>query len=52
MVNILHIVNADSIDTIIVAVISSPSHFTIALHLEAQLGGECAGILLCPGWPG
>ena len=54
MANNLHIVNADSIDTIIVAVISSPSHFTIALHLEAQLRGECPGILLCrgcPGWP-
>ena len=53
MVNILHIVNSDSIDTIIiVAVTSSPGHFTISLHLEAQLRGQCPGILLCPGWPG
>ena len=37
----LQIINTDLIDTIIVAVISSPSHFTIALHLEAQLRGQC-----------
>ena len=40
MAHNLHIVNADSIDTIIVAAISSPSYFTIALHLEAQLRGQ------------
>ena len=39
----LQIVNADSIVTIIVSVISSPSHFfNIALHLCAQLRGRCS----------
>ena len=50
----LHIVNADSniVTIILVSVIYSPSHFTTALHLEAQLCGRCSvqspGILLCP----